>query len=323
MTERPMELPPAVAEAVDRWLAMEARADDQAVLAAWTNGHAERSAWLAALRSTVDVDPPATQWNVDAAWQQVQSARAARPARARATASGSAARGLSVAAALLVTLAGGWALLRDRPQAVPRLALSTPVGATLRERLADGTTVVLGPATSLSFVGEADRRDVELVGHATFEVAPDVARPFTVRAPFGSVTVLGTGFDVHAYRDEATATVTVTHGRVAVRSAARGEAHTLSAGDMATMHGDSVTVARAPDVTATLAWRDGALAFRDVPLGAVLRELGRWGHAVAAAPELADRRVTVTLRLATLRAAPAQLAVALGATVRGDSIVPR
>ncbi|MCU0646727.1 MAG: FecR domain-containing protein [Gemmatimonadaceae bacterium] len=323
MTDRPIELPPAVADAVDRWLAMDARADDQAVLAAWTHGHAERSAWLAALRTTVDVDAPPSTWNVEAAWQRVEAARATSDGGTRARVTWFARRSWPVAvAASVVVIVTVWSLLRDRSPATPVLALDTAVGATRHERLTDGTSVVMGPASSLSYVAADDRRDVELVGHATFDVARDAARPFTVRAPFGSVTVVGTAFDVHAYRDDAVATVAVTHGVVVVRSVARREVHRLSAGDVASIRADSVLVRRGSDATAATAWRDGELAFRDVPLAVVLRELSRWGRPLAAAPSLAARRVTVTVRVSTLRAAPAQLAVALGAVVRGDSIVP-
>jgi transmembrane sensor len=313
---------PELSTALERVLALEASPADHARIAAWVGIDAERAAWLAAVRTTVDADPSTGQWDVERAWSAVK----ARRERVGASVSPGVPRWtrtlvVAGAAAAALLLAGQWRPSRHEPQSADRrVSWQSPVGETRRGRLPDGTDVVLASASSLTYIAQIGRREVELVGQAAFEVAPDSTRPFEVRAPFGTVTVLGTGFDVAAYRDDAVATVSVTHGRVAVRSAARGEATVLEAGDMATIRDDRVSRSRVLDSAAVGAWRDGRLVFRDVPIGRVARELTRWGRPLVVAPELDGRRVTITLRIEALAAAPQQLALALDAVLRGDTL---
>ena len=64
-----------------------------------------------------------------------------------------------------------------------------------------------------------ERRLTLLEGEAWFEASPNPARPFVVAAASGTVTALGTAFDI-ALESE-TARVTVTEHRVAIASQGR------------------------------------------------------------------------------------------------------
>ena len=68
--------------------------------------------------------------------------------------------------------------------------------------LSDGTKVWLNSDSELrfpiTFVG--DRRSVEIEGEAYFEVAKDEGKPFHVLANGVDIKVLGTSFNVMAYR---------------------------------------------------------------------------------------------------------------------------
>ena len=328
------DMSPDLISALDRVLALEASPDDHARLAAWVRNDADRAAWLASLRATVDADRPEVTWDVERAWQQVAARRAASAPVVAARRAASApviaplrwrlgAAAAVVAVALLGVVSRGWRNQRMMPEAVTRTRIEAPIGTARRATLDDGTVVTLAAASSLTYLARRDRREVELVGRASFEVTADSTRPFEVRAAFGTVRVLGTGFDVAAYAEEATAMVWVRHGRVAVRSAAHNAVVELSAGDLASIRAGVVSLERATDIASAGAWRDGILVFRDQPLSQVARELARWGQPLIVDPALASRRVTITLRVGALRAAAPQLALALDLQARGDSLVMR
>jgi transmembrane sensor len=310
--------------ALDRVLALEGTPEDHARVAQWIGSDAARAAWVAALRASIDVDPPAATWDVERGLARVKSRRTAQTTREVPWRGRWLGAALGAAAASLVLIGSGWWRTSRVPSSIgSRLTMRAPVGDIHRARLTDGSTVVLSPGSSLTYVDRGDRREVELVGRASFEVAADSARPFDVRAAFGTVTVLGTGFEVAAYDNETPSTVLVRHGRVAVRRAARDSATVLGAREQLEIDGDQLRLMRAIDTTVASAWRDGRLVFRDVPVALVARELTRWGRPLLVSPALGDRRVTMTVHVATLSTAPQQLALALDAGLRGDSLVLR
>jgi transmembrane sensor len=317
-------LTPDVQAALDRVLALDGTPEDHSRVAQWIGSDAARAAWVAALRASIDVDPPVATWDVERALARVTSRRTAQTTRDMPWRGRWRAVALGAAAASLVLIASGWWRLARIPSSIgTRLTMQAPVGGIHQERLTDGSTVVLSAGSSLTYVDRGDRREVELVGRASFEVAADSARPFDVRAAFGTVTVLGTGFEVSAYDNETQSTVLVRHGRVAVRRAARDSATVLGAGEQLEIDGDQLRLRRAIDTTVANAWRDGRLVFRDVPVAQVARELTRWGRPLFVSPALSDRRVTMTVHVAALSTAPQQLALALDAGLRGDSLVIR
>jgi len=84
--------------------------------------------------------------------------------------------------------------------------IETPRGGQHQLRLPDGTEIWLNAATTLkypaNFTALKERR-VQLSGEAYFQVAKDGSHPFIVETDRSSVEVLGTHFDVNAYKDDA------------------------------------------------------------------------------------------------------------------------
>jgi ferric-dicitrate binding protein FerR (iron transport regulator) len=87
-------------------------------------------------------------------------------------------------------------------------------------RLEDGTEVIVNRYSSLRYSKEGDReqRKVWLSGEAWFDVARDTSRPFVVDAGATLVEVLGTSFNVNAYKENPTVEITVESGLVAMSS---------------------------------------------------------------------------------------------------------
>jgi transmembrane sensor len=195
--------------------------------------------------------------------------------------------GVTLTAAAAVVLAF-W-LARPQPQFSN---LATPAAQRSVLTLADGTRIELNAQTSLSAEIGPQTRHVRLAaGEAFFAVHKDPARPFIVETPAGSVRVTGTQFDVRA-ESPAAIEVTVAEGSVQVRPAAAE-----SAAPLALTAGDRLAdgaVARLSDAALddALAWRQGQIVFKDVPLRDALARFARYhGRGITAAPAVADKRL--------------------------------
>ena len=94
--------------------------------------------------------------------------------------------------------------------------LRVPRGGEYSIILCDGTKVYLNSESALrypvSFVGP--ERKVYLTGEAYFDVIEDSEHPFSVEVNGSVVKVLGTSFDVRAYRDEDEVLTTLVEGSV-------------------------------------------------------------------------------------------------------------
>lgn len=84
--------------------------------------------------------------------------------------------------------------------------------------LPDGTQVWLNKNSKIEYpkVFDGNERQVYLQGEAFFEVVPNPEKPFIVKSDRISTRVLGTSFDVRAYKGDETASVSVATGKVEV-----------------------------------------------------------------------------------------------------------
>ena len=84
--------------------------------------------------------------------------------------------------------------------------------------LEDGTQVVLNRNSKIRYSKQfsVDSREVSLTGEAWFDVARDSIRPFVIDAGRAMVEVLGTSFNVNAYKENPSIEITVESGVVAV-----------------------------------------------------------------------------------------------------------
>jgi transmembrane sensor len=159
-------------------------------------------------------------------------------------------------------------------------------------QLVDGSVVTLGGSSSLTVTFSLTHRTVFLDrGEARFRVQHDALRPFTVFAGLGSVTAVGTVFDVHRYSDRVF--VSVSEGAVQVApqepapvnvpqpsdGAAAGHWTPLRVANGQEVTYDSqgqTTDARPVDVRVSSAWADGSLVYRGRPLYEVIEDVQRY-----------------------------------------------
>lgn len=97
--------------------------------------------------------------------------------------------------------------------------INTPSRLTEKLLLADGTTVTLNSETQLKYPAEfkGSSREVYLSGEAFFEVKKDAAHPFVIHTDKMSVKVLGTSFDVKAYKNDREYTTSLLSGAVQIQ----------------------------------------------------------------------------------------------------------
>jgi transmembrane sensor len=209
---------------------------------------------------------------------------------------------LRVAAAVIIVVAvgfGGFRWTRSAAGGQP-VEYATRIGQTSTVILADGSKVILDADSALKVWPHmvAERR-LELVrGRAFFEVAKDRRRPFIVRTDKGSVTALGTAFDVR--RNAAGMKIVLLEGRVQIRPSAKAPSSKpleMAAGYEFIGDGAAWQLTKT-DSEAETSWIRGDLIFDDQPLSAIVEELNRYDpeKIVIGDPEVGRRRLSAVLK---------------------------
>ena len=152
--------------------------------------------------------------------------------------------------------------------------ISTPAATTTLVTLSDGTRVMLNANSTLEYPAsfdDAEVREVRLKGEAHFEVTKNPHRPFVVKAGEMQTQVLGTIFDVKAYRKDAPK-VTLMEGKVKVSNAdTEVEMHP---GQTATLQSDKIVVSRASSSASD--WLEGDFDMDQVTLAEAMSDIGAW-----------------------------------------------
>lgn len=234
----------------------------------------EREAWLAAdERHRLAYDEFQRLWDHadglrnDADLKAIAAGERAAVRRTRRS------RWIVLTAAATLFLASSGAMLLWFKSASVTLRYATAIGERRTETLADGTRVVLNTDTVLETHFTRSRRDVALEkGEAQFDVSHDAARPFVVNAGVGTVTALGTRFQVR--RDATDAVVTLLKGSVEVVQG--HEQRILHPDEQAQLSDDAGIRVRTIDPAQVSGWLDGWLRFRNAPLGDVVAEANRY-----------------------------------------------
>lgn len=173
-------------------------------------------------------------------------------------------RWIACTAAIIIAIVGIKYIPTTQTQSIK--TYTTSPGQRAKINLADGTQITLAPATTIQVSG----RNIALVGEAVFNVTQHISTPFTVTTGNTVTRVLGTTFNVRAYKNEPVR-VAVGDGKVSVASV------TLVAGQGATVASNgSVTPMSDASVTAALSRASGRLTFDHVPAREVLDDLSRW-----------------------------------------------
>lgn len=163
---------------------------------------------------------------------------------------------------------------------------ATGVGERRVVMLEDGSRVSLDSNSEVRVRYTKAARELVLEhGRARFDVAHNMARPFTVMAGNETVVAVGTTFDVEKLSNKVL--VTLIEGRVFVRTETgsyvvfRGEhkpnrTTRLIAGQQLVTSGDRMPVLQPANITVATAWESGHLIFNNEPLVEAVERINRY-----------------------------------------------
>lgn len=154
--------------------------------------------------------------------------------------------------------------------------LSTGNGETYSVKLPDGSLVHLNAASSLTYSANllsVGKRSVSLKGEGYFQVAKDKLHPFIVKAAGQTVEVLGTHFNINAYRDEPLVKTTLLEGSIKLKAA--GGERILKPGEQASSSEAGLNV-KVVDTEEVSAWKNNEFLFRDDDFKSNMRKIARW-----------------------------------------------
>lgn len=144
-------------------------------------------------------------------------------------------RWIAVAAVALMVLIpmGTYLFTAGRDAKAKEFVFTVPYGSELKMKMADGTTIVLGPGSQLSYDENYGKKErlVHLDGNGLFNVSHDNERPFRVQCDRLTVSDLGTTFTVRDYHEDRHAIVSVSSGSVALDFQNKKRHHVMHKGD--------------------------------------------------------------------------------------------
>lgn len=191
---------------------------------------------------------------------------------------------------------------------------STGVGEHRSWMLSDGSLLELNTDSAVRLHFDADARRVELLrGELYLASGADASsprqRPLHVLSAFGSFEALGTRFSVR--QGPQSCRLGVSEGAVRLQPLT-GAGAVAQSGETWTLTGNSVQ--RLPgSAEDAAAWRDGLLVARDMPLGELLGELGRYRSGyLGCESRIAQRRISGNFNLDDTDATLAFIAQAHG-----------
>lgn len=151
-----------------------------------------------------------------------------------------------------------------------------PLGSRVSFSLPDGTVGMLNSGSRLTYsLPFSKDRKIRLEGESWFEVKSDSGNPFMIDIGKATVKVLGTSFNVSAYRDEDYLEVVLKHGIVEFLDNDTKQITTMKPSERIVFQNGIVSKS-ATDPEKYIGWTGGKLIFRGDPMSEVARRIERW-----------------------------------------------
>lgn len=149
-------------------------------------------------------------------------------------------------------------------------------------KLPDGSVINLNANSKISFKDEfgKDHRNIELTGEAFFNVSSNKKIPFIISANGASIKVVGTQFNVKAYKDQQEVKVTVSEGTVSLsESKISNKQILINAGETGKFIKQNKTIEKLVTIDQNdIAWKTRIINFTDTPLSEVVSILSNTYH---------------------------------------------
>ncbi len=213
-----------------------------------------------------------------------------------------------VAAFLLIPLIAsgvlGWFVFQNQSDKLFSVTFA-PRGQKSQITLIDGTKVWLNSDTKIKYPAtfSTKQRDVYLEGEAFFEVSKNAHHPFVVHTSKLDVKVLGTKFNVKAYRDEEQIETSLFEGRVNLIVPETGkkkiqEEKELIPGQTLVFNKSENKLQEGKFPKEEIdGWKNNRLIFKDDTFNNLVKKVERWYDVKVVYDEklFNDRRLTVEL----------------------------
>ncbi len=150
-----------------------------------------------------------------------------------------------------------------------------PKGRKAEVTFSDGTRMQVNAGSRVIYpvVFGKDKREIIVEGEVYLEVRKDPSRPFYVKTRDLEVSVLGTKFNVCAYKEDAAASVVLVEGKVQVETAAKEKA-VLQPNQLITV-GEAGTQIKEVDVYEYICWTENIMLLNGSKAGEVFDRLSR------------------------------------------------
>ena len=187
--------------------------------------------------------------------------------------------GIRVAAVIIVGVCG-YFMTNDYlyNQASLPQTVTVPAGQRAQITLADGTKVWLNSKSTLTYASNFGRkeRNVELDGEAYFEVAKNKKIPFFVNTEINRVKVVGTHFNVCAYKGSNEFETTLIEGIVDIYPIGSDQVITrLTKDEFFGSYNGKYKKTTLPSYE-YLRWKEGLYCFDDAPFNSLLNKLEKY-----------------------------------------------
>jgi len=163
---------------------------------------------------------------------------------------------------------------------IPENTLIVPRGGEYNLVLSDSSEVYLNSMSKLVFPVNFSKntREVFLEGEACFIVKKDSGRPFIVNVNGMRIEVMGTTFNVNAYRDQENIITTLVEGKVRLITTNDQQNEYILAPDDQAVFDVSAKDVQINKVNAAsyMQWINGVYVFDNQSLGEIMTTLSRW-----------------------------------------------
>jgi ferric-dicitrate binding protein FerR (iron transport regulator) len=167
-----------------------------------------------------------------------------------------------------------------------------PYGKRASLTLSDGTLLWVNSGTTVIYpsVFPDDKREIYVDGEVYVEVQRDENRPFLVKTDQLHIEVLGTSFNLSAYKENAQKRVVLVNGSVDVYLNGINEENKKNSAKTRLRPNQSYTYNKERNSVETVeteiytSWRHGIYIFRDEPIENILQQLARYYNVIMIFP---------------------------------------
>lgn len=151
--------------------------------------------------------------------------------------------------------------------------LCVPYGKRATLTLSDGTMLWINAGKTVVYptISPSSKREIYANGEIYAEVVRDESRPFSVKTENLEVYVLGTSFNLSAYKEDTFKRIVLVNGSVDIRQNGTNTRRVPNQSYTVTQRGNIVETV---DTEIYTSWRNGIYIFKDEPIENILQQLG-------------------------------------------------